>query len=37
VVERASERWKEVENGCADDITAVVVRFRIRREGSVSP
>ena len=28
VVARAHERWMEVEDDCADDITAVVLRFK---------
>ena len=31
LVAAAYKKWMEQENGCADDITAVIVRFKLRR------
>ena len=37
LVAAAYEKWMDQENGSADDITAVLVRFRIRRSAETSP
>ncbi|BDA44065.1 probable protein phosphatase 2C 73 [Coccomyxa sp. Obi] len=37
LVAAAHEKWMEQENGSADDITAVIVRFRLRRSAETSP
>ncbi len=37
LVAAAHEKWMEQEDGSADDITAVIVRFRLRRSAETSP